>query len=165
MVWIITSFLSPLATLAMRLFYWDNTCDRFSLIERFGEDIPPYLILSHTWGRDEDEITYKDIVKGRGSDKPGYTKLRLVRGHGLVPGLEYFWVDTCCIDKSSSAELSEAINSMYNWYRGAAMCAVFVSDFDGAASYPHPTDRENSFKKSRWFTRGWVSLPRENDGL
>lgn len=56
------------------------------------------------------------------------------------------WVDTCCIDKSSSAELSEAINSMFAWYRNAKICYVFLADTSG----------RESMGSSRWFRRGWT---------
>jgi hypothetical protein len=65
---------------------------------------------------DEDEVTFDDIVEGTGSSKAGYDKLRNCGRQAQKEGMNYFWVDTCCIDKSSSAELSEAINSMYRYY-------------------------------------------------
>lgn len=95
---------------------------KVSLVE-FYSDIPPYAILSHTWGPDDQEVTYSDVAHGRvkigGFEgrplKAGYGKLRFCYTQAQKDGLEYFWVDTCCIDKSSSAELSEAINSMFRW--------------------------------------------------
>jgi hypothetical protein len=63
----------------------------FSLAEYYGQP-PPYAILSHTWGSDSDEVTFKDIVKGRGKDKPGYKKLRFCAAKAAREGLEYFWV-------------------------------------------------------------------------
>lgn len=57
-------------------------------------------------------------------------------------------IDSCCIDKSSSAELTEAINSMFKWYREAGLCIVYLSDYDGR-------DPEATLGKCRWFTRGW----------
>jgi hypothetical protein len=67
-------------------------------------------------------------------------------------GYKYIWIDTCCIDKSSSAELSEAINSMFSWYQGSAVCYAFLSD------YRHHGDQAQdcTLSKSRWFTRGWT---------
>ncbi|KAH8704534.1 hypothetical protein GQ44DRAFT_753179 [Phaeosphaeriaceae sp. PMI808] len=79
----------------------------FSLVEYVGNNIPPYAILSHTWGLDNDEVTFRDLVEGRGKDKTGYRKL------------------TFCGD---SAELLEVINSMFRWYRDAAKCYVYLSD-------------------------------------
>jgi hypothetical protein len=85
----------------------------FSLAEYFGNNIPRYAILSHTWGADNEEVTFKDLVEGTGKSKAGYNKIRFCAKQAAKDGLQFFWVDTCCIDKSSSAELSEAINSMF----------------------------------------------------
>ncbi|KAI1797060.1 heterokaryon incompatibility protein-domain-containing protein [Ganoderma leucocontextum] len=68
-------------------------------------------------------------------------------------GYRYLWIDSCCIDKTSSSELSEAINSMYTWYGRAAICYAFLADV------PHgdiPDSYESAFRKSRWFRRGWT---------
>jgi hypothetical protein len=121
----------------------------FSLVERVGRTIPPYAILSHTWGAndDDDEVSFRDIVKGTGTNKSGYRKLLFCYEQAIKDDLHFVWVDTCCIDKSSSAEVSEAINSMFRWYHEAAKCYVYLSDV--SASDP-------SFQKSRWFTRGWT---------
>jgi hypothetical protein len=91
--------------------------DDFSLVE-YHDKIPPYAILSHTWDADDDEVTFKDICKGKGKgkQKAGNAKLRFCANQATKDNLEYFWVDTCCIDKGSSAELSEAIDSMFGWY-------------------------------------------------
>jgi hypothetical protein len=135
----------------------------FNLTKDFvGNDIvPPYAILSHTWGEDEDEVTLKDLETGAGRSKAGYEKIQFCGEQSARNGLEHFWVDTCCIDKSSSAELSEAINSMFQWYRKASKCFVYLSDISTA----HDSDRndqisesnfESIFRKSRWFTRGWT---------
>ena len=67
-------------------------------------------------------------------------------------GFEYLWIDTCCINKSSSAELSEANNSMFMWYRDAAICYAYLSD---VPSSEDPMLEGSSFRRSRWFTRGW----------
>lgn len=73
---------------------------------------PKYAILSHTWG--EDEVTFSDFHHlDKARLMKGFTKIRFTCEEALRNGLSHFWVDTCCIDKSSSAELSEAINSMY----------------------------------------------------
>jgi hypothetical protein len=99
-----------------------NSRGTFSLTEFVGIDIPRYAILSHTWGPDGDEVTFKDLAEGTGSIKAGYNKIRFCGEQAKNDGIRYFWVDTCCIDKSSSAELSEAINSMFHWYQNAAKC-------------------------------------------
>ncbi|RYO96172.1 hypothetical protein DL765_011653 [Monosporascus sp. GIB2] len=94
----------------------------FSLSEFVGDNIPPYAILSHTWGADDEEVAFKDLMDGTSKTKAGYRKIQFCRKQIANDNLEYFWVDTCCIDKASSAELSEAINSMFRWYHEAAKC-------------------------------------------
>jgi tetratricopeptide (TPR) repeat protein len=137
----------------MRLLERD-TDDTFSLTEFIGSDIPRYAILSHTWGRDGDEVIFKDIIEDTGSGKVGYNKIQFCGEQAKQDGIQYFWVDTCCIDKSSSAELSEAINSMFQWYRNAAKCYVFLTDVSKHCRDGY--DTESQFRKSRWFTRGWT---------
>lgn len=82
-----------------------------SLVEKHDGAIPQYTILSHTWGAEE--VTFKDLIKGTGKDKAGYEKIEFCRKQAASDGLLHFWVDTCCIDKSSSAELSEGMDSMF----------------------------------------------------
>jgi hypothetical protein len=77
------------------------------------------------------------------------------RSRAAAWGFEYVWVDTCCIDKTSSAELSEAINSMFSWYQKADVCYVYLSDYLFPARKDNSLDEE-FFKNSRWFTRGWT---------
>ncbi|KAF2973285.1 hypothetical protein GQX73_g406 [Xylaria multiplex] len=105
------------------------------LTEHPPEDIPAYAILSHTWGHKDHEVTLCDIQQGAAAD-----------------GLEYFWVDTCCIDKSSSAELQEAITSMFRWYQKATKCYVYLSDVvsqdEQQTNLPQAT-WEAAFRKSR----------------
>jgi hypothetical protein len=133
---------------------------RFSLKECTENNVPPYAILSHTWGRDDEEATFKDLAEGKGEEKPGFQKLVFCARQAEKDGLRFFWVDTCCIDKSSSAELSEAINSMFRWYHEAVKCYVYLSDV--SVNSPTPNDIpprqtwEQSFRNSRWFTRGWT---------
>lgn len=129
----------------MRLLQIEGPGD-FSLVD-FHQDIPPYAILSHTWGEDSEEVTFKDMNDRTGQDKAGYQKLCFCARQAAADKLQYFWVDTCCIDKSSSAELSESIRSMFRWYQNAAVCYAFLVDVS--------TDGQ-SFEKSRWFTRGWT---------
>lgn len=87
----------------------------FSLVEFAEDEVPRYAILSHTWERDGDEITYKDIIENTGSGKPGYNKLHFCAAQAKKDGLDYCWIDTCCIDKTNGAELTESINSMFRW--------------------------------------------------
>jgi len=131
--------------------------DDFSLTKDFISDIPRYAILSHTWGVDTEEVTFGDLVDGTGKSKTGYNKLRFCSEQARRDGLKYFWVDTCCIEKSNSTELSEAINSMYYWYRDAAKCYVYLSDVSRSPLDTGDKSRwKSEFRKSRWFTRGWT---------
>ena len=119
-----------------------------TLEEFHGSNTPRYAILSHTW--EDDEVTFQDMCRGSHLGRRGYVKITMTCRKALESGLEYAWVDTCCIDKTSSAELSEAINSMFRWYRRASICYAFLSDF--APSGPI----ESELGLSRWFTRGWT---------
>jgi hypothetical protein len=132
--------------------------DDFTLVEFVGRTPPKYAILSHTWGADEDEVTFKDISKGKGKGKtkPGYAKLQFCAAQAAKDKLEFFWVDTCCIDKSSSAELAEAINSMFKWYRNSRACYVYLSDVPSTSKTTVQSDKQPSFRNNRWFTRGWT---------
>jgi len=116
---------------------------------------PRYTILSHTWG--EGEITFEDIKNETQSyiGMTGYAKLDGCCVKSEREGFNYTWIDTCCIDKSSSAELSEAINSMFQWYEKAQVCYAYLADVDGFGS-DDPEQASSSFRKSRWFTRGWT---------
>jgi hypothetical protein len=111
----------------MRLLQIKNNGE-FGLTKDLITDIPPYAILSHTWGNDEEEVTFKDFAEGSKDIKAGYQKIRFCAEQAGRDSLRYFWVDTCCIDKSNNAELSEAINSMFRWYRNATKCYVYLSD-------------------------------------
>jgi hypothetical protein len=144
----------------MRLLERNNTGD-FSLTKDLvADDLPKYAILSHTWGEDTEEVTFKDLMNGSGKDKTGYNKIQFCWEQARHDGLQYFWVDTCCIDKSNSVELQEAINSMFHWYRGADRCYVYLSDV--STTKRKASDRfsectwELAFRESRWFTRGWT---------
>ncbi|OJJ75241.1 hypothetical protein ASPBRDRAFT_193893 [Aspergillus brasiliensis CBS 101740] len=116
-----------------------------------SHDIPPYAILSHTWGNDE--VSFQDMQASTVTEKEGYAKIQQSCERALQDGLNYVWVDTCCIDKTSSAELSEAINSMMTWYAQSEICYAHLADV------PPITDQgldEAAFARSRWFTRGWT---------
>jgi hypothetical protein len=125
-------------------------------LERFQKDRIPlrYAILSHTWGQGEDdEVTYKDIINGTGNNKPGFKKLEFCGKQAKHDDLHYFWVDTCCIDKSNHNELATAINSMFRWYKNAERCYVYLSDVSvQARDRSEHVDWESSFRNSRWFT-------------
>ncbi|KAK4443141.1 heterokaryon incompatibility protein-domain-containing protein [Podospora aff. communis PSN243] len=110
--------------------------------------VPPYAILSHTW--EEEEVTFQDMALPRPLNKKGYNKIaetcRLARERNLA----YAWVDTCCIDKTSSSELTESINSMFQWYVKAEVCFTYLSDL------PAQTELKDGIKRCRWVTRGWT---------
>ncbi|KAM0544087.1 hypothetical protein ACHAPJ_011969 [Fusarium lateritium] len=119
----------------------------------YGDNIPPYAILSHTWGADDEEITFGDI-QNNNINKPGNgaVKLRGCCHQAKKDHLEYVWIDTCCINKESDKELSEAINSMFQWYKKASICYTYLSDVPKEdRSHPEP-----KFSSSRWFERGWT---------
>ena len=130
----------------------------FSLTDDiFDDDIPQYAILSHTWGPDTEEITFKHVVEGTGKSKAGYSKIRFCGEQAASDDLQYFWADTCCIDRSNNTELSEAINSMFRWYRNASRCYVYLSDVSiGDSDKNDQSTWELAFRQSRWFTRGWT---------
>ena len=91
-------------------------------------------------------------MESTGKNKVGYAKIYFCGEQAATDYLQYFWLDTCCIDKSSSAELTEAINSMFTWYQRAAKCYVYLSD---VSIHNYEAD-QSALRKSRWFTRGWT---------
>lgn len=126
-----------------------------------------YAILSHTW--DEEEITLADLRHGqRLTEKSGWYKLHGAREQAKLDGFDFLWMDTCCIDKSSTTELSEAINSMFIYYQNAAVCYVYLADVESQGSgllkddyirNGDCTDLQSPLVKlcrSRWFSRGWT---------
>ena len=132
-------------------------------LKEFPADRPSYAILSHTWGENGTEVTFADFKHGSGCDeagreKTGYNKLAFCSQRAKHNGLQYFWVDTCCIDKSNQAELTESIASMFRWYEEAARCYVYLSD----VSFDEDGDAENrhlwepALRASKWFRRGWT---------
>ena len=119
-----------------------------SVEEFIGRNIPPYGILSHTW--EGSEVSYDEMRVGTARSKEAFHKIEMTCKLASGDGLAYVWVDTCCIDKSSSAELTEAINSMFVWYRRATICYVYLSDLESSA------DVSTALKDCRWFSRGWT---------
>ncbi|KAF4954960.1 hypothetical protein FSARC_11989 [Fusarium sarcochroum] len=107
----------------------------------FTQDIPPYAILSHTWGADDEEVTFRDLRKKSGKDKIGYEKIRF-----------------CGQQATNLTELSEAITSMFRWYRNAEKCYVYLSDVSSGNNEDGREMRrwKPAFRKSRWFTRAWT---------
>lgn len=129
---------------------------QFSLTDNIIDGIPPYAILSHTWGADEDEISFQDLTLNieTKKDRYGYRKIEFCGKQAAAHGLQRFWVDTCCINKDSSAELQEAITSMFRWYQRSKHCYVYLPDV--RMDDQDPEAWESAFRKSRWFTRGWT---------
>ncbi|KAI0153038.1 HET-domain-containing protein [Xylariaceae sp. FL1272] len=136
----------------------------FKLETFIGGRVPPYAILSHTWG--EDEVLFEDIQrapKKQWKTKTGAKKVLKAVQQAAKGGFGYIWIDNCCIDKSSSAELSEAINSMFRWYEQSKVCYVYLSDVPPSASKSRRKLRTQTWKsilpfmRSRWFKRGWTA--------
>lgn len=119
-----------------------NTHD-LELVE-FQADPPPYAILSHRW--EAEEFLYTDLGSKSATQKAGFAKIRGALEQAKTDGLEYLWADTCCIDKANNTELSEAINSMYRWYKQAEICYAYLSDVENL----------DELAASKWFTRGWT---------
>jgi hypothetical protein len=137
-----------------------NPDSSFSLTRFIGNEIPRYAVLSHTWEADNQEVTFQDLMNGAGRSKAGYRKIQFCGEQAHKDDLPFFWVDSCCIDKTSSAEVSEAINSMFRWYQNAAKCYVYLSDVSVADSdqlaQSSQLPYESAFRQSRWFARGWT---------
>ena len=139
---------------------------RWQILDLKDNNIPRYAILSHRWG--EDEVSYEDFVLAQQPAKllPAWQaaeakRIRARTGYWKIVdfcrtasglGYPYCWIDTCCIDKRSSAELSEAINSMFTWYRRAARCIVYLADVRAGRL----DEVQRDFSNSDWFTRCWT---------
>ncbi|RYP15372.1 hypothetical protein DL765_005763 [Monosporascus sp. GIB2] len=134
-----------------------DTC-KLKYFSNHTEQRDAYAILSHTW--DDEEVTFEQFKDEESVKKrKGWAKIASTVQMARRNGLKYAWVDTCCIDKSSSAELSEAINSMFQYYEGARVCYVYLSDLPNVRSMKGAktaTSRSTSFAKCHWFTRGWT---------
>ncbi|KAK7177485.1 kinesin light chain [Paraphaeosphaeria sporulosa] len=140
----------------MRLLHFD-ALGRLVMTDFRGKTIPPYAILSHRWS--DSEILLEDVASGTYKDKQeGYRKLEFCAKQAVQDNLQYFWIDTCCIDRWNLRERSKAINSMFRWYKNAERCYVFLSDvaLSTATKAPGRYDWEASFSASAWFTRGWT---------
>ncbi|KAH8898545.1 HET-domain-containing protein [Thozetella sp. PMI_491] len=124
--------------------------ETFRLEEFIGDAIPSYAILSHTWGADADEVSFRDIEHANSEGLANrHIKLAGCCRQARLDRLQYVWIDTCCIDKANSVELGEAINSMFRWYQNAAVCYAYLSDVPRGGVGPQ-------FPASRWFMRGWT---------
>jgi hypothetical protein len=111
-----------------------------------------YAILSHTWSQKGDELIYEDLLPQRlkaSKKRKQFRKLKYLSEQAERDSLHFIWMDSCCIDKRNSAELTEAINSMYSWYSTAQVCYVYLSDVRKGRG-------DEEFRRSRWFTRAWT---------
>lgn len=143
----------------MRLLHKDANGDLVT--DEWLNRFPEYVVLSHTWLSDKEEIKYDDVVNRTAKQKPAsYDKIQFCGDQAARDGYKYFWVDTCCINKSSSAEVQEAITAMFRWYRNAAKCYAYLTDVFVKKEDVELSDLsrpwEGAFRRSRWFTRGWT---------
>ena len=115
--------------------------------------IPDYAILSHRWG--EREVSLQEIENPSPElcNTPGYLKVVGCCKQAASVGFDYVWIDTCCIDKTNNAELTEALNSMFHWYRNSRVCYSYLDD---VPSTGEPRSENSRFRESRWFARGWT---------
>lgn len=140
-----------------------------------GPTPPPYAILSHTWAVDGSEVTLQEYEAGRDhAPRKDWTKIDRTVALARRQGLSHVWIDSCCIDKTNNAELSEAINSMFKWYAAAAVCYANLQDFDVSSSSSFPSSGNTGdastplddstldphlaqqLARCRWFRRGWT---------
>ena len=143
---------------------WLLSADRAEL-EFFNDptDVPHpgICILSHTWSKTEHEQTFQEVNTIRKDcEKTGANprdhvseKIRKCCELAEEHGYKWVWIDTCCINKDSSSELSEAINSMFRYYSLSCVCYVFLADVPKDCD---PLNGYHAFHRSRWFTRGWT---------
>lgn len=117
--------------------------------------LPAYAILSHTWV-EEEEVTFQELKADAGLAKPGYQKIEYCGQQARRDGLRYWWVDTCCIDKTNTAEYRHAVKSMYRWYQSATICYVYLADVSTERCEAEKRSWKLAFAESRWFTRGWT---------
>ena len=140
--------------------------DRQAKVLEFGDDeVTEYAILSHRWI--EQEVDYNEVVELAKMDEEDRNEIRQRVGYRKVlrsceqakeDGYKWLWIDTCCIDKRSSAELSEAINSMYRWYENSRICYAYLHDLP-SSSFPIAKDNAGYPKSNgwpEWFSRGWT---------
>ncbi|KAL4070122.1 heterokaryon incompatibility protein-domain-containing protein [Scleroderma yunnanense] len=138
---------------------------RMKILEFHDDNATDYAILSHRWI--DQEVNYDEIAELTKMEKDEQDEIRHRDGYRKIlasceqaerDGYEWLWVDTCCINKRSSAELSEAINSMYRWYQNSSVCYVYFHDVP-STSFPTKPDKRtypNSDGWPEWFSRGWT---------
>ncbi|KAG9200689.1 hypothetical protein G6514_006708 [Epicoccum nigrum] len=140
----------------MRLLHYDSEGDLVLTDDLVDEgSLPAYAILSHTWV-EEEEVTFQELKAGTGMAKPGYRKIEYCGQQARRDGLRYYWVDTCCIDKTNTAEYRHAVKSMYRWYQSAKVCYVYLADVSTERCEAEKESWQCAFAASRWFTRGWT---------
>lgn len=132
-----------------------NEDGSLSLTDFPKHNVPSYAILSHTW-RGGHEALFQTVINSTADGHPSFDKLYFCGKQAKLDRLQYFWVDTCCIDKTSSAELTEAVNSMFEWYRRSSKCYVLLTDVSIHPEAGNLESRDSQLRKSRWFTRGWT---------
>ncbi|KAI6148138.1 heterokaryon incompatibility protein-domain-containing protein [Pisolithus tinctorius] len=136
------------------------------VLKELDDETTHYAILSHRWGV---EVTYKEMTgltkmeewkRDEVRKRYGYQKIIKSCQQAMKDGYKWLWIDTCCIDKRSSSELSEAINSMYRWYRNAQVCYAYLNDVHESAFPIEQNNSEYEFGNSHgwpeWFARGWT---------
>ena len=139
---------------------------RTKVLEFRDDETTKYAILSHRW-IDPTEVDCEEMADLAKMDKQEQDEIRSRLGYKKIvdtckqakkDGYEWVWVDTCCIDKRSSAELSEAINSMYRWYANATICYAYLHDVDGSCfpTFPDSSKYRKSNGWPEWFSRGWT---------
>ncbi|EIW62342.1 HET-domain-containing protein, partial [Trametes versicolor FP-101664 SS1] len=132
-------------------------------LKEFASKTPRYAILSHRW--EKVELTFADVEERNQANKKkipwttektrAWAKVENACKFAKEKGFDWIWLDMCCINKASSAELQEAINSMFSWYRDAALCLAYLNDVPDLAM-EDPQLAESQFRQSEWFTRGWT---------
>jgi hypothetical protein len=120
---------------------------KLEMIEQWGGAVPPYAIFSHTWS--DSEVTFDDVQNGTFTGRPSFFKLESALIQTKRDGWNWLWADNCCIDKTNSVELSEAINSMFKYYRNAEVCYAYLADVQASTW-------ESEIRNARWWTRGWT---------
>ena len=126
---------------------------------------PPYAILSHRWGKHE--VSYENFINTPkegfndgllretiDNKNAGASKIAYACAHARKAGLKWIWIDTCCIDKTNSTELSRSINSMFKWYEGAELCIAHLADVD--VKNTSKAEVAGAIQNSEWFKRGWT---------
>ena len=141
---------------------------RTKVFEWRNDETTRYAILSHRWiekdGEDQ-EVSYEDMANLPKAEEEERDEIRQRPGHQKIidsceqakDGYELLWIDTCCIDKRSSAELSEAINSMYRWYANSKVCYTHLHDlFESSFPTERNEDKYSVNGWPEWFSRGWT---------